>query len=37
MSNYTKEMLEATSIFTIRDIAKEAGVTSPTKKTKQNS
>ncbi len=34
MSNYTKEMLEATSIFTIRDIAKEAGVTSPTKKNK---
>lgn len=34
MSNYTKEMLDATSIFTIRDIAKEVGVSSPTKKNK---
>ena len=31
---YTKEMLDATSIFAIRDIAKEVGVSSPTKKNK---
>ena len=34
MADYTKEMLEATSIFAIRDIAKEVGVSSPTKKNK---
>lgn len=34
MATYTKEMLEATSIFAIRDMAKELGVSSPTKKNK---
>lgn len=34
MAVYTKEMLEATSIFAIRDIAKEVGISSPTKKNK---
>lgn len=34
MSTYTKEMLEAISIFAIRDIAKEVGISSPTKKNK---
>ena len=34
MANYTKEMLESTSIFAIRDIAKEVGISSPTKKNK---
>ena len=34
MSTYTKEMLESISIFAIRDIAKEVGITSPTKKNK---
>ena len=34
MADYTKEMLEATSIFAIRDIAKEVGISSPTKKNK---
>ena len=34
MSTYTKEMLESISIFAIRDIAKEVGISSPTKKNK---
>ena len=34
MATYTREMLEATSIFAVRDIAKEVGVSSPTKKNK---
>ena len=31
MSTYTKEQLDSYSIFTIRDIAKEHGVSSPSK------
>ena len=34
MATYTRETLEATSIFAIRDLAKEVGVSSPTKKNK---
>ena len=34
MSTYTKEMLESISIFAIRDIAKEVGISSHTKKNK---
>ena len=34
MSTYTKEQLDSYSIFTIRDIAKEHGVSSPSKKNK---